>query len=134
MTRMGNIEAEARAAVGWFDKHLHHETTAAQAAAAPTPTEDRMSLLDALHSFENEVVTLGEDAVEKTAAIRSNPDGAELLDVAHKIVVAVLAGHVSPAILTGALAGLRATGELVQGYVNAAQATQAQAAAEAQPA
>lgn len=40
MRMPASIEAEARAAVGWFDEHLHHHQTPAATAAAATPTEE----------------------------------------------------------------------------------------------
>lgn len=77
--RMPDIEAEARAAVGWTVAHLHHhETTAAPAAA--TATEEHMSFIT---DVENGWTTLEAEygkfkaalpgAIEKAKAFEASP-------------------------------------------------------------
>lgn len=123
--RMPDIEAEARAAVGWFDAHLHHhETTAATAAATTKGTT--VSLLDKLHEITTEVETIGEELLTDAKAVAANPATAPAIKW-----LSTLAGlNIDPTIIAKGIGAIEA---LHIAYQPLAQ-QQAQAAAEAQQA
>lgn len=124
---MGDIEAEARAAVDWFDGLVHHhETSAAQAAAtAPTaaPTEEQMDIAAKLHEIITEVETIGEELLTDAKTVAANPATAPAIKW-----LSTLAGlNIDPTIITKGLGAIEALHIAYQPLV----AQQAQAAAEA---
>ena len=51
-----NIEADAARALGWFEARLHHQTTAAQAAATTNRQENTMQLSAIVDDLKNGAV------------------------------------------------------------------------------
>jgi len=97
MPRMPDIEAEARAAVGWFT-HITHQAPAQPETAAPAAPnqEDHMSLLEIVHTavadVEAKLEGIDEEAVKIVKAIQAHPETAPFLST-----LASLAGLPIPA-------------------------------------
>lgn len=134
---MPDLEAEAKAAVGWAEEHIpgHRKTSAAQPAATATIRTSTpggpVSLAADLQNFGKRLEAIGEEAVSDFETIKATPVGGEVISIIAKLAQNEAAAILPAGVMSNLHATLKGIESLALPYIAAFEQQQAQAAQQA---